>query len=60
MYNISRTTVRHILSHLRARRADQVGSDYDHSANRIMTMALMHQPRWPNRTVSLSRLFHHD
>jgi hypothetical protein len=39
MYNISRTTVRHILSHLRVRRADPGGSDYVIPANPIMTMA---------------------
>ena len=69
MYNISRTTVRHMLSHLgECGVLTQVGSHYvivrrsitttrSFVNRKYRTASIVPAPRWPNKTVSLNKRF---
>lgn len=59
MYNISRTTVRHMLSHLEQRGVlEKIGSDYIIIRKpTCWTVSSVLKPRWKSRRGSLSRHF---
>lgn len=59
MYNISRTTVRHILCHLCERGVlSQVNHDYQILRQpEVQDASIVPAPRWPNKTVSLNKRF---